>query len=60
MNQQEIDTLHRIRDQLRGALAASVTPCPQVTDHENLEDIFLKLQRTMNTVEHALHHSEIR
>ncbi len=60
MNQQEIDTLERIRDELRQALAASVTPCPEVTDHENLETIFLTLQRTMNTVEHALHHSDFR
>ena len=54
MTQQERQVLTEIRNALRETLRASVREPRVVTDHERLEDISLKLARTLNTIEHQI------
>lgn len=54
MNQQDRQVLTEIRNEIRDTLRASVRRPRVVTDHERLEDISLKLARTLNSIEHQI------
>lgn len=54
MNDHDQQLLTSIRNDLRETLRTSERRATPVTDHERLEEIALRLTRTLNTIEHQI------
>ncbi len=60
MDHHDSQALKTIRNEIRETLNDSVRRPRVVTDHERLEDISLKLARTLNTIEQQISQIEAR